>query len=439
MARYDNIDTNGKDAFKNKTPSYEDIMKQKAKDTKKALHKQKKEEDMEAAGKAMDEEVAKEYEAQKELEKTALENNGQTVESRDRNKDIQEGNETAIAIEDAKVGAKKPVENNGIEQIASEAKIEDEIPPEVEKMMDDTDEAKYIKESVETKDPSKIQNVVDPDGNPVMKGVYGKDSVYKPHTYTIEESRLVKNPGMAACLTLISKAISAFGLMAGIPIPPINFMKFGSTPEEDLAKLNENEQNYAKILNAGMEEANETIRGEGAKNEAYQNTAAQANENPDLYNPETQNKVAGSRAAIEGTNTQLDQIDKSQEFEKWKTEYSGDLQKAMQKIQNDFQLDLTDKLYRQQVQAIVDKIAYMKQSGFSNDDIAKAIQSMEGVTTLQRGMGYAKDTVGMVSELGGTVGSILRGGAGMKNATTNRAAESRRGFPGATWPGMPGY
>ena len=36
MAKYDNIDVNGKDAFE-QTPSYDSIMKQKAKDTKKAL------------------------------------------------------------------------------------------------------------------------------------------------------------------------------------------------------------------------------------------------------------------------------------------------------------------------------------------------------------------------------------------------------------------
>ena len=392
-------------------------------------HKQKKEEDAAAADRAMQEETNKEYEANKEVEKQAIENNNSTVETRDKNKALETGDEAATAVEDIKTQTLQPETENAEEfQINAKANV---LPENVEKELDSSDEGQEAKNAVESNDPTALQNIVTPEGDPILKGTYNEDGVYLPHTYTIEDSRLVKNPGMAACLTIVSKAITALGAIAGIPIPMIDFMKFGATPEEDLEKLNENEQNYAKILNAGKAEANETIRTREANQEsnlsdidAYKNLA-----------DEDVQKTAQVNAATSGQNAQLDVQKQAQEFDKWKTEYSGELQKTMQEIQNKFQLDLTDKLYKQQVQAIVDKITYMKESGFSNDDIAKAIQSMEGVTTLQRGMGYAKDTVGMVTDIANSAGNIIHGkassiraNAAATNANTNMFRENRLGY-----------
>lgn len=432
MARYDNIGLDGKDAFE-QTPSYDSIMKQKAKDTKKALHKQKKEDDAEAADKAMQEEVDKEAEAKREVEKQAIENNGSTVETRDKNKAIETQEPDVTAVEDIKIQTKtdKPEKPEEL-QIDTKANVtENEIPENVQKELDESDEAKAAKEAVDDNDPSALQNIITPEGDTVLKGGYDKNGLYVPHVYTIEDSRLVKNKGLAACLTIISQAISAFGLAAGIPIKPINFLKFGSTPEEDLEKLNQNEKNYADVLNG--------TKTPGLTTENQRNAEREANlkdieEYKDISDEDVQ-KTAQVNAAESGQNAQLDVQKQQQDFDKWKTEYAGDLQKTMQEIQNKFQLDLTDKLYRQQVQAIVDKISYMKESGFSNDDIAKAIQSMEGVTTLQRGMGYAKDTVGMVTDIANSAANVMygkssatRANAAATNANSNMLRENRLGF-----------
>lgn len=432
MARYDNIGLDGKDAFE-QTPSYDSIMKQKAKDTKKALHKQKKEDDAEARGKAMDEEIAKEAEAKKEVEKQAIENNGSTVETRDKNKAIETQEPVTTAVEDIKTQTTQSEPEKPEElQIDTKANVtENEIPENVQKELDESDEAKAAKEAVDDNDPSALQNIITPEGDTVLKGGYDKDGLYVPHVYTIEESRLIKNKGLAACLTIISQAISAFGLAAGIPIKPINFLKFGSTPEEDLEKLNQNEKNYADVLNGTKTPGLTTENQRDAEREA---NVKDIEEYKDISDEDVQ-KTAQMNAAEAGQNTQLDVQKQQQDFDKWKTEYSGELQKTMQEIQNKFQLDLTDKLYRQQVQAIVDKITYMKESGFSNDDIAKAIQSMEGVTTLQRGMGYAKDTVGMVTDIANSAGNIMHGrasatraNAAAQNANTNMFRENRLGY-----------
>ena len=420
MARYDNIGLDGKDAFE-QTPSYDSIMKQKAKDTKNALHKQKKEDDAEARGKAMDEEIAKEAEAKKEVEKQALENNGSTVETRDKNKAIETQEPAVTAVEDIKTQTAESQPEKS-EKFRIDTKID--FTPEQEKALDETDEAQFAKEAVENKDPSAIQNIVDKDGNPVMKGEYtfGEDSVYKPHTYSLDEAAKLQNKGWAGAATIVSKALSAFGLMFGIPIAPINFFKLLGT-DEYVKGLNENEQNYAKIINAGKEEANIITRSGNAKRESNVKDA----ETYENLSDEQLQKTAQMNAAEAGQNTQLDVQKQQQEFDKWKTEYSGDLQKTMQEIQNQFNLDLTDKLYRQQVQEIVDKATYMKENGWSYDDIAKAVEAMEGVTTLQRAMGYAKDTVGMVTAITNSAANVMHGNAAATNANSNMFRERRLG------------
>lgn len=425
MARYDNIGLDGKDAFE-QTPSYDSIMKQKAKDTKKALHKQKKEDDAEARGKAMDEEIAKEAEAKKEVEKQAIENNGSTVETRDKNKAIETQEPVTTAVEDIKTQAPEPEKT----EFQIDTKVD--FTPEQEQALDETDEGQFAKEAVDNKDPSALQNIVDKDGNPVMKGEYtfGEDSVYKPYTYSLTEAAKLQNKGWAGAATIVSKALSAFGLMFGIPIVPINFFKLLGT-DEYAKGLNENEQNYAKIINAGKEEANIITRSGNAKREKNVKDA----ETYENLSDEQLQKTAQMNAAEAGQNTQLDVQKQQQEFDKWKTEYAGDLQKTMQEIQNKFQLDLTDKLYRQQVQAIVDKVTYMKESGWSEQEISTAIQTMAGITKLQRQMGYAKDAVGMVTNIANAAGNIMHGNAAATranaaatNANSNMLRENRLGF-----------
>lgn len=406
MAKYDDIDVNGKDAFANKTPSYDSIMKQKAKDTKKALHKQKKEDDMEAAGKAMQEEVDKEAEEKAAVEKQALENNGSTVETRDKNKALETGDETVTAVEDIKTQASKPETENAEEfQIDTKANV---IPENVAKELDESDEGQEANSAVEANNPTALQNIVTPDGDPVLKGTYNEDGVYLPHTYTIEDSRLVKNPGMAACLTIVSKAITALGAIAGIPIPMIDFMKFGATPEEDLQKLNENEQNYAKILNAGKAEANEIKRTEEAKTNAYESNAQSALDKPELYESNVQNKVAGASAALAGGNTQLQTQESQQDFQAKQNEFDRQFQKELAQINNDSAMALlqqqginAQELLKLQADenamADLKKIKAMKDANISKEDAAQWIRSMGGMTTLQAYLGPLINGVGQAT------------------------------------------
>lgn len=417
MAKYDNIDVNGKNAFENNTPSYDSIMKQKAKDTKKALHKQKKEDDMEAAGKAMDEEVAKEAEEKAAVEKQALENNGSTVETRDKNKALETQEPAATAVEDIKAQASNPETENAEEfQVDTKANV---LPENVEKELDESDEGQEANSAVEANNPTALQNIVTPDGDPVLKGTYNEDGVYLPHTYTIEDSRLVKNPGMAACLTIVSKAITALGAIAGIPIPMIDFMKFGATPEEDLQKLNENEQNYAKILNAGKAEANETIRTREATQES---NLSDIDAYKDLADEDVQ-KTAQVNAATAGQNAQLDVQREAQKWQARQAELDRDFQKEMNNLNTDSQIeilkqqgvnqqDLATLMSDLDAQRIMKKIAYAKEAGLTPDETAKWLRAEQGITQFGAAMGYMGDATKVAGQVAGT---LMTGGVSDKN------------------------
>lgn len=417
MAKYDNIDVNGKDAFANKTPSYDSIMKQKAKDTKKALHKQKKEDDTEAADKAMQEEIDKEAEEKAAVEKQALENNGSTVETRDKNKALETGDETVTAVEDIKTQASKPDTENAEEfQIDTKVNV---IPENVAKELDESDEGQEANSAVEANNPTALQNIVTPDGDPVLKGTYNEDGVYLPHTYTIEDSRLVKNPGMAACLTIVSKAITALGAIAGIPIPMIDFMKFGATPEEDLEKLNENEQNYAKILNAGKAEANETIRTREATQES---NLSDIDAYKDLADEDVQ-KTAQVNAATAGQNAQLDVQKAAQEWEAKQKELDRNFQKEMNNLNTDSQIeilkqqgvnqqDLATLMNDLDAQRIMKKIAYAKEAGLTPDETAKWLRAEQGITQFGAAMGYMGDATKVAGQV---AGALMTGGVSDKD------------------------
>lgn len=430
MAKYDNIDVNGKDAFANRTPSYDSIMKQKGKDVKKALHKQKKEDDAEAADKAMQEEVDKEYEAKKEVEKQALENNGSSEEVRDYNKTVQETGEEPKA-EESKV--ESPVEEIKTQETKKEETSV--LPENVEKELDESDEGQFANEAVEENNPAKLQNLQDAEGNPILKGTYNEDGVYLPHTYTIEDSRLVKNPGMAACLTIVSKAITALGALAGIPIPMIDFMKFGATPEEDLQKLNENEQNYAKILNAGKGEANEIIRTEEAKTNAYESDAQSAIDKPELYESDVQNKVAGSAAALAGGNTQLQTQESQQDWQTVQNELDRQFQKEMKdkdisgqiailKQNGVNQKELATLMNDLEVQEVFKKAQIAEERGMKPDDLAKWIRGMNGTTTLEAYAPAVSSLLGSALGIVGSAGTAAIQGANMAKQASIMSGQS---------------
>ncbi len=446
MAKYDNIDVNGNKVVPNNTPSYDSIMKQKAKDTKKALHKQKKEDDAKAADEAMQKEVDAEADEAKEIEKKALENNDSSIETRDKNKAIQEGDKTAIAVEDAKVAAKEPVENaEAVEQIASETKVEEPevknltealtsqgVPENVVSELTESDEGQAANGAVESGDPAELENVVTPEGESVLKGSYDENGNYVPYVYTEADTRLVKNKGWAAALTIISAAMSALGVAAGIPIVPINFFKFGASPQEDLARMNQVETDYAKLRNAGTAEAQTIEKTRAASQEA---NISDVDAYKDLSDKDVQ-KAAQVNASVGGQNTQLDVQREQQEWQAKQAELDRDFQKEMNNLNTDSQIailkqqgvnaqDLATLMNDLEAQKIVKKLAYAKEAGLTPDETAKWLRAEQGITQFGAAMGYAGDAAKVAGEIANT---FIPGGSdkGIKKfAYDGKAANSK--------------
>lgn len=269
-----------------------------------------------------------------------------------------------------------------------------------------SDEGKEVDDVIASGDPTGLQNVVAPDGQGVLKGSYDANGNYVPYTYTEADTRLVKDKGWAAALTIISAAMSALGVAAGIPIVPINFFKFGASPQEDLERMNQVEKDYASLMNAGTAEA-QTI---GKTREAAQEAnISDVDAYKDLSDEDVQ-KAAQVNASVGGQNTQLDVQREAQEWEAKQAELDRDFQKEMNNINTDSQIailkqqginqqDLTKLMADVEAQRIMKKIAYAKEAGLTPDETAKWLRAEQGITQFGAAMGYVGDTAKVAGEV----------------------------------------
>lgn len=286
---------------------------------------------------------------------------------------------------------------------------ESELPKKVQTELDSSDEGQLANAAVQANDPAALQNIVTPEGRSALRGSFDAKGNYVPYTYTEEDTRLVKNKGLAACLTIVSAAISALGVAAGIPIVPINFLKFGASPQEDLERMNQVEKDYAKLRNAGTAEAQEIEKTRSASQkanisdvEAYKNLS-----------DEDVQKAAQVNASVGGQNTQLDVQREAQEWEAKQKELDREFQKEMNNLNTDSQIailkqqainqqDLATLMDDLDVQRVFKKIEYGKAHGMSADDVAKWIRAEQGTTKLMAGLKMGTDAANAAANIVGT-------------------------------------
>lgn len=269
-----------------------------------------------------------------------------------------------------------------------------------------SDEGKEVDDVIASGDPTGLQNVVAPDGQGVLKGSYDENGNYVPYTYTEADTRLVKDKGWAAALTIISAAMSALGVAAGIPIVPINFFKFGASPQEDLERMNQVEKDYASLMNAGTAKAQEIEKTRAAAQEA---NISDVDAYKDLSDEDVQ-KAAQVNASVGGQNTQLDVQREAQEWQAKQAELDREFQKEMNNINTDSQIailkqqginqqELATLMNDLDVQTVFKKIEMGKEKGISKDEVAKWISSEKGITALGRAMGYVGETAEVAGEI----------------------------------------
>lgn len=309
----------------------------------------------------------------------------------------------------------QPVENDNVTETEveekeptnlTEALTAQGIPENATADLVGSDEGKEVDDVIASGDPTGLQNVVAPDGQGVLKGSYDENGNYVPYTYTEADTRLVKDKGWAAALTIISAAISALGVAAGIPIVPINFFKFGASPQEDLERMNQVEKDYASLMNAGTAEAQEIEKTRAAAQEA---NISDVGAYKDLSDEDVQ-KAAQVNASVGGQNTQLDVQREAQEWEAKQAELDRDFQKEMNSINTESQIailkqqginqqDLTKLMADVEAQRIMKKIAYAKEAGLTPDETAKWLRAEQGITQFGAAMGYVGDTAKVAGEV----------------------------------------
>lgn len=429
------------------------------------MAKETKEEKMKriaAADEAMNKEVEKEADAQAQLENTAKANNGdeeakaKVVEDViagkygtgvERRTNLQNAGFDPDEIQKAvntKVATEKkpePVNDTAIEQQANEdlqkevqevntdVNPEDaesmqigndtEVTPEMEEQLNQTEEGQEAQAAVQNNDPTALQNIVTPEGDAVLKGGFDVNGNYIPHVYTDKEVGGMSK-GMAGALTIISVALAGLGAAFGIPLVPVNFYKLFGKPEM-VEAMNKQEQNYADIINnpkmAGNTARETSLGSATGRQEAYENQANAANANPDIYNTDTQNQVAGAQAAVSGQNTALDVQKANQEFEAKMKQMDQDFAKEMNNINTESQIavlkqqavnqqDLARLMNDLDAQRIMKKIAYAKNAGLTPDETAKWLRAEQGITQFGAAMGY----VGDVADVAGKVAGAMMGG-----------------------------
>lgn len=312
----------------------------------------------------------------------------------------------------------QPVENDNVTETKveepevkeptnlTEALTTQGIPENATADLVESDEGKEVDDVIASGDPTGLQNVVAPDGQGVLKGSYDANGNYVPYTYTEADTRLVKDKGWAAALTIISAAMSALGVAAGIPIAPINFFKFGASPQEDLERMNQVEKDYASLMNAGTAEAQEIEKTRAAAQEA---NISDVDAYKDLSDEDVQ-KAAQVNASVGGQNTQLDVQREAQEWEAKQAELDREFQKEMNNLSTESQIEILKQqgINQQElaqlmndldVQKVFKKIEYGKAHGMKPDDVAKWIRAEQGITKLMAGMKMGTDAANAASNI----------------------------------------
>lgn len=300
------------------------------------------------------------------------------------------GNE-AVAT---KVEQKKEAEP--VEDVKTE---ESEVPEEIKNEIFSTDEGKVAQNAIDSGNISELENVVDPEsGNSVIVPTYDEDG-------RVVEARIGQplnaelfSQKTALVLTLVSCVISA---LSGGMFPPINFLPLRWDEAEN--KRREMENQAVDIYNEGVRKENQNVT-DIRKTEMGLESAA----NKDLYSQENINRMGRAKEAEAGS-TAMQQAEMNADLAKTLKDKEIGLNLEVIRLNNEQQITLSKLLYDQEVSKVFDQIKKMKAEGMKTDEIAKYISSMNGTTTLARGLGYAKDVTGMATDLVNAVGEVVPG------------------------------
>lgn len=290
-----------------------------------------------------------------------------------------------------------------------EAQIGEELTDEQKAHLMESDEGQVAQEAIDSKDPTKLLNIVTPTGEAVLKGSFDANGHYVPYRYTDKDVGGM-DKGKAGALTVISMALSALGAMFGIPIVPINFYHLFGKPEA-VEQANQIEKDYETVING---ETSNKVNAENTRAVNREQNLADVEAYKDVTDEEAQ-KMAQINAAGQGSNAQLDVQKSQQDFEREMKQLDMDFQKEMNNLNTQSQLDVLKQqgINQQTLEKMMEdhavtkalkQIEFAKQKGFNADQFAQWMRANGGQTTLQAYLGPAIQAAGSLGAMFGFSG-----------------------------------
>lgn len=246
------------------------------------------------------------------------------------------------------------------------------IDPAVKK----ADEIAFAKEALDNNDAISLMNITFPGVNgetPLFDFDFSPDGKATPR-FTEPEiaDPAIKSPRVALLLTVLSVLLSG---ASGGRLPPINFAKLAGT-NEYWKRYNDMKKNIADMAN-GVELRQAEIE-----------QAAANKENLPAY---------GQMKEAETGSTGLQQAKITADLQKQLTEMGLANAIDLKKLDIQAQQDLTKLLYDQDVQRAVKEIQAADGAGIDYDKLAKYRQAVGGTTSVGRFLDYVLKAAGAVS------------------------------------------
>ena len=254
-----------------------------------------------------------------------------------------------------------------------------EVSEELKDELFNTDEGRIGQDAIDSGDISETEKIVDPETNePFVQPTYDQDGRVTALKPLVPNNAELYNKKTAIMLTLLSVVVS--GLTGGV-FPPINFMSLRWDEAKNKAADLENET--IRIYNGEVDEANKKVIETRGTEGALQS----AQDNPELYDRETTDALARGKAAEAG-NVALEQTQINAELQKALQENGYKFDIGKMKLSNEQQIAMAELLYDQEVKKVVNEIQNMIDKGFTTDQIAKYMSSMQGNTNVGRFFQY---------------------------------------------------
>ena len=275
-------------------------------------------------------------------------------------------------------------------------------------------------EAAKNGDVSQLGRITDENGESILAGSYDKNGYFVPAPVDRNKDKMFLGSKKGAFFaTIISAAVTAAGVALGIPIP---FFNFNKERNENIDKSVDDFINvrdyYAQLVNdpkAAAEkikqESNANLEADTARMDEAQN-----------YTPEEIQKGASFNAATKrADNSTMDVNAQNIDYEKWSKTLDAETQKWLKNkdvelskwisnANSEQQIAMAKLLNDQNNHRIIDQAEYGRTHGYSEDQMARLIKKLNGVTNVDAVMDNINKGANVVTSIANSISGFIPGG-----------------------------